>query len=108
MTPAHDVPPADARGAGARGTPSRRWCARDVTSFSSDHPCFVSTALRSHVCGRGRVALDACRDALHQRVVSLVLLEEFVGVLNRGDNLAAMLRAKVTAAMIEKRPFLPV
>jgi restriction system protein len=53
-------------------------------------------------------ALDACRDALHQRVVSLVLLEEFVGVLNRGDNLAAMLRAKVTAAMIEKRPFLPV
>ncbi|MBX9854814.1 MAG: restriction endonuclease [Gemmatimonadaceae bacterium] len=53
-------------------------------------------------------ALDACRDALQQRVVSLVLLEEFVGVLNRGDNLAAMLRAKVTAAMIEKRPFLPV
>jgi len=53
-------------------------------------------------------ALDACRDALHQRVVSLVLLEEFIGVLNRGDNLAAMLRAKVTAAMIEKRPFLPV
>ncbi|MES2521922.1 MAG: restriction endonuclease [Gemmatimonadota bacterium] len=52
-------------------------------------------------------ALDACRDALHQRVVSLVLLEELVGVLQRGDNLAAMLRKKVTAAMLEKRPFVP-
>ena len=53
-------------------------------------------------------ALDACRDALHQRVVSLVLLEELVGVLQRGENFAAMLRKKVTAAMLEKRPFVPV
>lgn len=53
-------------------------------------------------------AVSACRDALQQRVVTLALLQEIVNLLQRGDNLAAFLRAKVTAAMVEKLPYVPM
>lgn len=53
-------------------------------------------------------ALEACREALHQRVVTLALLQEIVGVLQRGESFAGILRAKVTAALIDKRPYHPI
>lgn len=50
-------------------------------------------------------AIAACREALQQRVVTLALLEEIVSVLQRGGDLAALLRTKVTAAVLEKQPY---
>jgi restriction system protein len=52
-------------------------------------------------------ALASCRDALHSRVVTLAMLQEIVAVLQRGDSVAAMLRTKITAAMVDKTPYFP-
>lgn len=52
-------------------------------------------------------ALASCREALHARVVTLAMLQEIVGVLQRGDSVAAMLRTKITAAMVDKTPYFP-
>jgi hypothetical protein len=53
-------------------------------------------------------ALDSCREALHERVVTLATLQELVNVLHLDGNLGAFLRAKVIAAMVEKKPFVSV
>jgi restriction system protein len=52
-------------------------------------------------------AIESCRDALRDRVVVLMTLEEIVAVLTARANLAAMLRDKATAAMLDRRPFAP-
>ena len=52
-------------------------------------------------------AIESCRDALHHRVITLATLQEFVATLQRGDSVSALLRKKVAAAMLEKRPFEP-
>jgi restriction system protein len=50
-------------------------------------------------------AIQQCRDDLSQKVVVLCVLEEIVKVLESGSELGAMLRAKVQAAIIDRRPF---
>jgi restriction endonuclease Mrr len=50
-------------------------------------------------------AIEVCREALHQKVVTLCRLQELVVVLDQGRDLAAFLRAKVNAAIIEKKPW---
>lgn len=50
-------------------------------------------------------AVDVCRTALAQRVVALCTVQEIVAVLEREGDLAAMLRAKVNAAMLRKDPW---
>ena len=52
-------------------------------------------------------ALDSCRLALHERVVTLAKLEEIVAVVQARGSLATMLRAKVGAAMLHRQPFAP-
>lgn len=54
-----------------------------------------------------RAALDSCRDALQQRVVTLATLQEIVAVVQARASLAAMLRAKATAAVVNKEPYVP-
>lgn len=49
-------------------------------------------------------ALEACRDFL-QRVLVLCTLRELVDLLNREEDLVAMLRAKVRAAKLDRNPF---
>jgi len=50
-------------------------------------------------------ALEACREALQQRAVSLCLLEEITSLLDEHGDLQAFLKAKVRAAIIDKKPF---
>jgi restriction system protein len=52
-------------------------------------------------------ALDSCRLALHERVVTLAKLEEIVAVVQAGGSLAAMLRTKVAAATLHRQPYAP-
>jgi hypothetical protein len=52
-------------------------------------------------------ALQACVDALHQRVVTLAKLQEVVEVVQAQGSLAVMLRMKATAAIVERRPYVP-
>jgi hypothetical protein len=53
-------------------------------------------------------ALAVCREALQQTVVALCLLDELVMALERGDNLAQLIRKKVVAAQTDKNPFVRV
>ncbi|HEY5305655.1 MAG TPA: restriction endonuclease [Pseudolabrys sp.] len=50
-------------------------------------------------------AVNMCRDFLQQRVLVLCTLREVVDVMNREGDLAAMLRAKVRAAKLDRNPF---
>jgi len=50
-------------------------------------------------------AVEVCREALSQRVVTLCRLQELVTVLDRGGDLVGFLRAKVNAAIIDKKPW---
>lgn len=52
-------------------------------------------------------ALESCRDALQQRVVMLATLQEVVAVLQSGGSLAAMVRAKAAAAVVDRQPYAP-
>lgn len=55
--------------------------------------------------GFSDAAIKMVRDALSTMTVVLVTLEEIVGTLTRGDDIAAMLRTKVHAAVIDREPF---
>jgi restriction system protein len=52
-------------------------------------------------------AVDVCRTALVQRVVTLCTLQEMVGVLARDGDRPGMLRQKVLAALLQKEPWSP-
>lgn len=53
-------------------------------------------------------ALAVCREALQKTVVALCLLDEVVMALERGQDLAELLRKKVVAAQTDKNPFLRI
>lgn len=53
-------------------------------------------------------ALDACRDALSQKLVVLITLKELVWVLEHDKSLEEFLRAKVRATIATKKPFVSV
>jgi restriction system protein len=53
-------------------------------------------------------ALQTCQDALQHKVVTLSLLEEILEVLEEHGNLRAFLKAKVQAAVIDRKPFVRV
>ena len=53
-------------------------------------------------------AVDACRQALSQRVVALSTLEEIVKVLEAQEDFTAFLREKVRAAQLDMEPFATV
>ena len=55
--------------------------------------------------GFSDAAIKTVRDALSTMTVVLVTLEEIVGTLTRGEDIAAMLRKKVHAAVIDREPF---
>lgn len=55
--------------------------------------------------GFSDAAIKQARDAMSYMTVVLVTLEEIVGVLTRGDDLVAMLRSKIQAAVIDREPF---
>lgn len=52
-------------------------------------------------------ALETCKEALRERVVTLSLLEELVRLLERRGSLADFLRQKVRSAQLDKKPFDP-
>jgi hypothetical protein len=49
--------------------------------------------------------IDACRSALHRKVVVLLTVHELVLLLEQGLDLAQMLRHKVQIAQMDKKPF---
>jgi restriction endonuclease Mrr len=53
-------------------------------------------------------ALELCKDALAQRVVVLVTLQELVWILENDKTLDAFLRAKVRGTIATKQPFVSV
>jgi hypothetical protein len=52
-------------------------------------------------------AVAACRKQLNHAPLILTELREFVSLLDAGDDLAAMLRAKVDAAVLDREPLRP-
>ncbi|MGB6334673.1 MAG: restriction endonuclease, partial [Thermoanaerobaculia bacterium] len=50
-------------------------------------------------------ALTTCKEALARSVVVLCKLQELVLLLERGEDLAAFLKAKVHASIVDKEPF---
>ncbi len=50
-------------------------------------------------------AVDVCREALQARVVALCRLHEIVTLLDQEKELAAFLRAKANAAVLDKTPW---
>lgn len=53
-------------------------------------------------------ALDACRDALSQKLVVLITLQELAWVLDHDKSLEDFIRAKVRATIATKKPFVTV
>jgi restriction system protein len=53
-------------------------------------------------------AITICREALHQKVVVLCTLQEFVQVLEQEIDLKSFLKEKIDAAVIHKKPFMPL
>lgn len=53
-------------------------------------------------------AVQTCKEALQQKVVVLLDLEELVRVLTRGLELAEVLRRKATAAIVQKEPLVRI
>jgi restriction system protein len=53
-------------------------------------------------------ALDTCKDALSKAVVILCSVEEIILLLERSGDLNELLRRKIHAAIIDKKPFLRV
>ena len=49
-------------------------------------------------------AVETCKEALQKAVFVLSELEEFVNLMDRGLDLKEFLKAKVRAAVIDKRP----
>lgn len=55
--------------------------------------------------GYAATTIEECRNALSKIVLALCSLQEFVALLEREGSLEDMLRAKVRAAELDKRPF---
>lgn len=53
-------------------------------------------------------ALDTCKDALSRAVVVLCSVQEIILLLERSGDLSELLRQKVHAAIIDKKPFLRI
>jgi restriction system protein len=55
--------------------------------------------------GYTEAAIEQYRQALRQRVVFMMTLEEIVGLFNDDADFAELLKFKVTAAVVDKEPF---
>jgi hypothetical protein len=55
--------------------------------------------------GFSEAAITTCREALQHRVVAMCELQEFVRLLEQEQDLREFLKAKVSAAIIDKNPF---
>lgn len=53
-------------------------------------------------------AVSTCKDALQQKVVTLCTLQEFVILLEKEGDLCELIRKKVRAAIVDRKPFVGV
>nr|VFJ72016.1 MAG: Restriction endonuclease [Candidatus Kentron sp. FW] len=55
--------------------------------------------------GYARTAITACREALGQKTIALISLQEIVSLLEQKGDLVQMLEKKVQAAIVDKNPY---
>lgn len=56
--------------------------------------------------GFSDAAVITCREALQQKIVVLCTLQEVVSAMERGEDIQALLKKKIHAAIVDKNPFL--
>lgn len=58
--------------------------------------------------GYAATAIAQCREALSQKTIALISLQEIVHLLEKENDLVALLNTKIRAATVEKNPFLEI
>lgn len=69
-----------------------------IYNRAETHGIFISAS------GYTKAAIDACKEALQQKIIVLSTLEEFVHLLNAESSLKDFLQRKIQVAILDKNP----